>query len=108
MRASFYDRGSDARVRYTVNDISSSGLAIRLSGQQEYTLSETECVRVTFELPGVLEPLDLQVQFVHRSFVQGVERVGFVIDMRTTPIAEVQSETILRYVMERQSQLLRG
>ncbi|QDV05497.1 Flagellar brake protein YcgR [Planctomycetes bacterium Poly30] len=108
LRASFYAKGSEERVRFTVNDLSSSGLAIRLSGSQEYQLSETQCVRSTFELPGVPDPLDLQLRFIHRTFIKGVERIGFMIDMRATAVAEVQSETILRYVMERQSQLLRG
>lgn len=108
LRASFHARDSDERARHTVNDLSSSGLAIRLSGTEKYRLSETECVRVTFELPGVPDPLDLQVRFVHRTLIQGVERVGFSIDMRATEIAEQQSETILRYVMERQSELLRA
>lgn len=107
LRASFYDHGSREEVRFTINNLSSSGLAIELASGHEFDMSESECIRVNYELVGVPQPLDLHVRFVHRSFVDGVERIGFVYDMKATRDAEAQCETILRYVMERQSQLLR-
>ncbi|MEM8714011.1 MAG: PilZ domain-containing protein, partial [Planctomycetota bacterium] len=104
----FFDRGSKEPTRFTVNDLSSSGLAVRLSPGHDYELSETKLVRAQFELPGDHGDFDLQVRFVHRSFVKGVERIGFLMDLASTEQGEAQSERILRYVMERQSQLLRG
>lgn len=108
LRASFFDKGSAEPVRLTVNDLSSTGLAVRLSPGRDYELSESQPVRVQFELPGEHGEFDLQVRFVHRSFVKGVERIGFNMDLAATEQGEEQSERILRYVMERQSQLLRG
>lgn len=108
LRASFYDEGAEQPLRYTVHDLSSSGLSIRLSIATDYILSESKCVRVTFELPGIDEAFDLQVRFVHRTFVEGIERIGFIFDTREGNDGEAQSEALLRYVLERQSALLRG
>ncbi len=107
LRASFFDYKSRDEQRFTVNDLSSSGLSIRLSSSSEFTLSETQLIRSTFELPGVEEAFDLKMRFIHRTFVQGVERIGLQFDPVATRRFEPQSERILGYVLERQGQLLR-
>ncbi len=107
LRAGFYDYKSTEEQRFTVNDLSSTGLSIRLSGSREFTLSETQLIRTKFELPGIEQPFDLRARFIHRTFVQGVERIGMKFDESATRDFDDQSELILGYVLERQSQILR-
>lgn len=105
--ATFHGSDPDESSRHVVNDLSSSGLAIRLSGRDEYNFPSNMGVQAQFELPGAPDPFDLRLNLVHRSFVAGVERIGFAIDMERTRRAEDQTEAIVRYVMGRQSELLR-
>lgn len=107
LRATLCGHKSKEEQRFTVNDLSSTGLSIRLSRSQEFTFSETQLIRATFELPGVKEPFNLKMRFVHRTLVQGVERIGMQYDQASTREFEPQTERILSYVLERQGQLLR-
>lgn len=107
LRAGLFDHKSTEEHRFTVHDLSSSGVSIRVSRERDFTLSETQLLRTTFELPGVDRLFDLQIRFIHRTFVDGVERIGFAFDEASTDDFEEQSERILVYVLERQSQLLR-
>jgi len=108
LRASFSDADSEAPKRFTVNDLSSSGLSIRLTPGRDFELSETQPVRVEFELPNGFGAFSFSARFVHRSFVKGIERIGMVFDKAATESFEAQSESLPRYVLERQSELLRG
>lgn len=108
LRASFYNRSSTKEFRFTVHNLSSSGLAIRLPRNRELALSTTQILRTRFELPGIDAPFDLRLRYVHRTLFQGVECVGMKFDPDLTRDFEDQSERILGYVFERQSQLLRG
>ena len=108
LRASFYGYRSTREFRFTIHNLSSSGLAIRLPRSQEFALSKTQVLRTRFELPGIDALFDLRLRYVHCTLFQGVECVGMKFDPDLTKDFEAQSERILGYVFERQSELLRG
>ncbi len=106
LRAHFHLPGADEARSVPVHDLSSSGLSVWLAPKNDVAFPKRLPMRVAFNLPGDGEAFDLRVAFVHRTKVEGKFRVGFRIDMERTLNADSQAERILRYVLERQRQLL--
>lgn len=104
--ASFYLPGKRRPRAIPIHDLSSSGMAVEIDADEEVEFSETRPMRVTFTLPLDGSELDMKVLFVHRTPRAGRRRVGFRFDPGSTPRFESQTETILRYVLERQRQLV--
>ena len=106
VRAKFELPGEETPRSVQLHDLSSTGLSISIRPVDDFTLPTDEPIYATFALPGVPRKLDLFVRFVHRRHIEGRIRVGFKIDMIGTVQAEEQCELILRYVLERQRQIL--
>lgn len=106
VRAKFELPGEHAPRSVQLHDLSSTGLAISIRPVDDFEVPTDEPIYATFSLPGVPRSLELTVRFVHRRHIEGRIRVGFRIDMIGTLQAEEQCEMILRYVLERQRQIL--
>ncbi|MEM9381897.1 MAG: PilZ domain-containing protein [Planctomycetota bacterium] len=106
LRARFHLPGRAAPRSIALHDLSSSGLSVALRPENDVTFPRERSIRVTFTLPVDAVEVELAVRFVHSTMVQGRRRVGFRIDQERTKDVEVQTETLLRYVLERQRQLL--
>jgi len=106
LRAQFHLPAATEPRSVPIHDLSSSGLSVWLAPMNDVAFPKHLPVRVTFSLPGDEGGFDLRVAFVHRTKLDGKFRVGFCIDMGRTMDAEGQAERILKYVLERQRQLL--
>lgn len=106
LRAHFHLPGAEQPRSIPVHDLSSTGLSVWLAPKNDVPFPKHLPVRVTFRLPSNPGEFDLRVLFVHRTRVEGKQRVGFRIDTERTADADGQAEKILRYVLERQRQLL--
>lgn len=106
LRARFVIPGEDEPRSLQIHDLSSSGISTDLRPANDVEFPRHLPVRVRFNLPKVEEEIDVRVLFVHRTMVDGRIRTGFRIDEQRTERFESQTEEILRYVLERQRQLL--
>ena len=106
LRANFYLPGKRKPKSIVLHDLSSSGLGIDLRPEDDVEFPTQRSIRVTFVLPIDEREVELKVRFVHKTPVNGRRRIGFQIDMEATRDLEEQTETILRYVLERQRQIL--
>lgn len=106
LRARFQVPGQEEVRSFALHDLSSSGLSISLRPPNDATFPKHIPVSVEFLLPGALAPTELWVMFVHRTVIDGRTRIGFRIDEQRTEDCEETCEQILRYVLERQQQLL--
>lgn len=106
LRAHFHVPGAQEPRSVPIHDLSSTGLSVWLAPKNDISFPKHLPVRVTFCLPNNPGEFDLRVIFVHRTKVEGKSRVGFRIDAERTTDADGQAEKILRYVRERQRQLL--
>lgn len=106
LRGRFLIPGQSEPRSIQLHDLSSSGLATDLKPKDDITFPKALPVKVLFNLPGTEDEFELCVTFVHRTTVDGRIRTGFRIDAARTEGFEEQSERILRYVLERQRQLL--
>lgn len=104
--ARFYLPGKRQPKAIPIHDLSSSGMSVSLPADADVEFSETRPMRVTFTLPLDGTEVDIKVLFVHRTPIKGTRRVGFRFDPDSTPQFTSQTETILRYVLERQRQLV--
>ena len=106
LRAKLEIPGEDKPRSVQVHDLSCTGLSISIRTIDDFEIPKDEPICATFALPGVPQMLDLVLRFVHRRHIDGRIRVGFRIDTIGTVRMEEQSELILRYVLERQRQIL--
>lgn len=104
--AQFYLPGKRRPKALPVHDLSSSGMSVSLPASSDVEFSESRPMRVTFTVPGDGANVDMKVLFVHKTPIKGTRRVGFRFDPDSTPQFASQTETILRYVLERQRQLV--
>lgn len=106
LRARFVVPGVSKPVSVPLHDLSSTGLATEVKKINDVEFPADVPLEVHFKLPSAQRELDLRVLFVHRTFLFGRIRTGFRIDPDRTPNLEVQTESIVRYVLERQRQIL--
>ena len=106
LRARFHLPGRKAPRSIALHDLSSSGLSVSLRPENDVAFPREGPIRVSFTLPVDAVEGALVVRFVHSTMIEGRRRVGFRIDPERTKDVEVQSETILRYVLDRQRHLL--
>lgn len=112
LRARFHIPGQPEPRSLALYDLSSTGLSVSLRPPNDLSVPKHIPIRVAFAIPEVTKPelgdrkIDLYIRFVHRTSIEGRTRIGFRIDAQNTPELEFQSESILRYVLERQRQLL--
>ena len=94
------------RVEGRLEDISASGVRIRLERQADSTLTAISTVTTSFSLPdcGVVS---LTGHIRNRQLVEGSLSYGIEFDPELTDNFVSQQEIVVRFVMQRQRELLR-
>lgn len=106
LRAKFFLPGAKEPRSLALHDLSSTGLSVALRPNVEVRFPEQSAIRVVFTLPSDMADVDLRVRFVHSTPRGGRRRVGFEVIENETPDIEETQERVLKYVLDRQRQLL--
>lgn len=90
----------EGEIVATIQDISSTGIALLVDQQGEVALAAASLVEVTFTLPTHPRPIRLEARIRHRRIVQNMIRVGL-------EFVDGEQESIIEYVMLRQREELK-
>jgi len=91
----------------TIRDISATGVSIVVSGDLEKSDIGMDTIELSFSLPDTEGDVDLSGTIRHKKLDMDATWVGIEFDEQEDTRTDTQQQKILRYIMQRQRELLK-